>query len=137
MVLHRKLGRWLQPGGHADGDGDLLAVARREAEEETGLLGLQALDGVSGDPAPEPLPLDLDIHRIPARPTEPAHEHFDVRFLFRGTDRGESLKISEESEDLRWIPRARLGEFTGEESVLRLDRVAMGILKGARGSRRE
>src|SRR5579859_4895881 len=67
LTHHRKLGRWLQLGGHADGDTDLAQVALREAEEESGLVGL----------AVEPEPFDLDRHRIPARGTEPEHWHYD------------------------------------------------------------
>jgi ADP-ribose pyrophosphatase YjhB (NUDIX family) len=71
LTHHRKLGRWLQLGGHADGEGDLAAVALREAEEESGLSRLLV----------EPEIFDLDRHLIPARGSEPAHWHYDVRFL--------------------------------------------------------
>lgn len=71
LIHHKKLQMWLQPGGHADGEGDLAAVARREAEEETGLRDLKVLS-----PA-----IDLDIHSIPARGDEPEHLHLDVRFV--------------------------------------------------------
>lgn len=71
LLHHTKLDRWLQPGGHADGDGNLAAVALREAEEETGIDGLRVVT-----PA-----IDVDIHTIPARPGEPEHWHLDVRFL--------------------------------------------------------
>ena len=71
LADHAKLGRWLQPGGHSDGDPDTLAVALREAREESG-LDVRALDDAI---------FDIDVHRIPARGDEPAHLHFDVRFL--------------------------------------------------------
>src|SRR5690606_4020036 len=83
LVHHRKLERWLQPGGHADGEADVVAVAWREAVEETGLTGLRLLPG--GD---QIVPLDIDVHEIPARYDqqgnliEEAHEHHDIRFLF-------------------------------------------------------
>lgn len=71
LIHHKKLQMWLQPGGHADGEGDLAQVALREAEEETGLRDLQVIT-----PA-----IDLDIHSIPARGDEPEHLHLDVRFV--------------------------------------------------------
>jgi 8-oxo-dGTP pyrophosphatase MutT (NUDIX family) len=72
LVWHRKLGAWLQPGGHIESsDVDLIAAQRREIEEETGLTNLEWL-GL----------FDVDIHQFPARGAEPAHEHFDVRSAF-------------------------------------------------------
>ncbi len=71
LIHHKKLQMWLQPGGHADGEGDLSAVALREAEEETGITGLRVLR-----PA-----IDLDIHGIPERGDEPSHLHLDVRYV--------------------------------------------------------
>src|SRR5579859_1374523 len=73
VTHHRKLGRWLQLGGHADGDSDLARVALREAEEESGLTGLSV----------EPDVFDLDRHRIPARAQDPEHWHYDVRYVVR------------------------------------------------------
>jgi 8-oxo-dGTP pyrophosphatase MutT (NUDIX family) len=91
LTHHRKLGIWVQPGGHADGDGDLASVALREAEEESGLRGLQI----------DPQVFDLDRHRIPARGTEPEHWHYDVRFVVRATA-GEAFAVGDESHDLAW-----------------------------------
>ena len=110
LTHHRKLGLWLQPGGHCDGDPDTLSVALREAREETG-LEVRALDDAI---------FDLDVHPIPARPGEPAHYHFDVRFLVRaGHDR---FTVSEESHALAWVPANGLGALTGDASVLRMAR---------------
>lgn len=120
LMHHRKLGKWLQPGGHADGQSDLEAVARREAEEETGLTGLETIPGAMGL-----VPLDVDVHAIPARfdphgnPLEDAHEHHDVRFLLRAGN-GESLIINEESHELRWCLPEEVRTLTTEHSVLRL-----------------
>lgn len=93
LTHHRKLGRWLQLGGHADGDPDLARVALREAEEESGLGCLVV----------EPEIFDLDRHLIPARGEEPAHWHFDVRFVVRATG-SEAFAVGEESLDLAWRP---------------------------------
>lgn len=91
LTHHRKLNRWLQPGGHADGDADLRRVALREAREETGLRELVI----------EPAVFDIDRHRIPERPGEPAHWHYDVRFIVRaGAD--ERYTVSAESHALAW-----------------------------------
>lgn len=91
LTHHRKLGRWLQLGGHADGDPDLAAVALKEAEEESGLTDL----------AVEPAIFDLDRHAIPARGEVPEHWHYDVRFVVRATG-SEEFAVGEESLDLAW-----------------------------------
>ena len=120
LLHHGRLARWLQPGGHADGQSDIVAVARREVQEETGLTGLKLVGNGS-----EVVPLDVDVHRIPARHSvdgklwEPEHEHHDLRFLFVA-DPGQRLKISCESNDLRWFSRAEVGQVTDEPSVLRM-----------------
>jgi 8-oxo-dGTP pyrophosphatase MutT (NUDIX family) len=118
LTHHRKLGRWLQLGGHSDGQGDPRQVALREAREESGLERFGFLPDQR-----DPLPLDLDVHPIPAHGSEPAHLHLDVRFLLVAGP-GQDLRISEESKELRWFPRARLSEWVDEESLLRLERRA-------------
>lgn len=110
LTHHRKLNRWLQPGGHADGDPDVLAVALREGLEETGLESLAPIDGEI---------LDLDIHPIPARGDDPGHLHYDVRFLLRDTGTGDYV-VSEESHDLAWVALESLERFTDEVSMLRM-----------------
>ena len=108
LTHHKKLGRWLQPGGHCDGEPDTLAVAMREAEEETGLM-LQC-HGAE--------PIDIDIHDIPATRTEPAHQHFDVRYALGALS--ETYAVSDESHDLAWVRMEELARYTREESVVRL-----------------
>ncbi|QDT76047.1 NUDIX hydrolase [Lacipirellula limnantheis] len=120
LVHHRKLDRWLQPGGHADGQTDAAEVAMREATEETGLPQLR--HAATG---PEATPLDLDVHVIPARYDaagsliEDAHEHHDIRFLIIA-DGDLTPQVSEESHAVRWFTPAELQAVTDEESVLRL-----------------
>jgi 8-oxo-dGTP pyrophosphatase MutT (NUDIX family) len=112
LAHHRKLGRWLQLGGHADGDPDVRSAALREAREESGLTSLRfASDAI----------YDVDVHPIPARPGEPAHEHFDVRFAFEA-DPAEPLVTSAESHALAWIALCDLPAYGADESVLRLAR---------------
>lgn len=118
LVRHRKLGKWIQPGGHADGDADLLAVASREVREETGL-------------EPEPANgriFDIDIHRIPAAPGVPAHLHYDVRFLFVA-DPGAPLSLKrDECHEAAWMSRAeaRRRGIVLEPSVERMVTRALG-----------
>jgi len=116
LTHHKKLGRWLQLGGHADGETDPFRVALREAREESGLQDLTPLPG--GD---QLLPLDVDVHPIPAHGGEPAHLHHDIRYLLVAAP-GQLLRVSDESHDLRWVARERLLEFVTEESMLRMER---------------
>ena len=90
---HRKLDKWLQFGGHCDGDEDILRVAQREALEESGIEGLIVASA---------RPFDLDIHAIPAKDGEPAHDHFDVRFMFIAPENAQPV-VSTESHELRWF----------------------------------
>ena len=105
--------RWLQPGGHVEPhDADLLAAARREVAEEVGLFDL---------PLAVQAAFDLDVHRIPALGREPAHEHFDVRFLFRAQDR--ELRASEHgTETARWFALHELEAEGSDRSVQRAAR---------------
>jgi 8-oxo-dGTP pyrophosphatase MutT (NUDIX family) len=98
LLHHRKLDRWLQPGGHGDpGETTGEEVALREALEETGLRGLRL------HPA-APRPLDVDVHDIPARGREPAHEHLDLRYLVVAPDGGAIAPDLAELHDIRWVP---------------------------------
>jgi len=118
LTHHRKLGRWLQLGGHSDGDSDPRQVALREAREESGLARFRFLPATD-----DPLPLDLDVHPIPAHGGDPAHLHLDVRFLLVA-EAGQPLRASAESKELRWFERERLADQVDEESLLRLERRA-------------
>lgn len=121
LTHHRKLGRWLQLGGHCDGDGDPRQVALREACEESGLERFRFLPETT-----DPLPLDLDVHPIPAHGGEPAHLHLDMRFLLVA-EAEQELRVSAESKELRWFDRERLASYVDEESLLRLERRAREI----------
>ncbi len=114
QTLHKKLGRWLQLGGHCDGDANLARVALREAIEESGIAGL-GIDGLVIDP----VPIDLDIHVIPARAGEPEHLHLDTRFLVMAP-RGAREVASEESHDLAWFAPEDLSAISTDASVRRL-----------------
>lgn len=117
LLYHPFLQRWLQPGGHADGDPDLLEVATREAHEETG-LPFEAFQPVQLGNM-ERVPFDLDIHPIPARKKEPEHFHYDLRFLLTASP---DLKLQPESSEMKlaWLPLEQVEEYTDEESVLRM-----------------
>ena len=112
LTHHRKLDRWLQLGGHADGDPDLLAVALKEAREEGGITGLRVLS---------PEPFDVDQHWIPARADVPGHWHFDLRFLIEANPTEEVI-VSDESHDVAWVPLAKVAELNSHESMLRMVR---------------
>ncbi|MDF1824555.1 MAG: NUDIX hydrolase [Verrucomicrobiales bacterium] len=119
LTHHRKLNLWLQPGGHADGNADVMEVAMQEGLEETGLAALQ--------PVKRRI-LDLDIHGIPARKDEPSHFHYDVRFLLQQEGESDYI-VSEESHDLAWVPMEKLEEYTDEWSMRRMRRKALNWLK--------
>lgn len=123
LLLHAKIGRWLQPGGHADGEADLARVALDEASEETGLVDLRV-----AVPA-----IDVDVHVFDA-PSEPRHLHFDLRFLVVAPE-GADLIANHESRDLRWFARDQLAGLDLDSGTHRLfDRAKwmageLGLLK--------
>ena len=112
LLHHRKHDQWFQPGGHADGDADILRVSLREASEETGLdpSHIRLVD--------EAL-FDVDIHSIPASASGPAHEHIDIRFLVEADD---DLPIpgNDESHQVLWVPLAQVSRFNNNLSTHRM-----------------
>ncbi len=115
LTHHRKLNRWLQLGGHCDGDANLPGVALKEALEEGGIDGLRVAPGI----------IDIDIHSIPARPGEPEHLHLDCRFLILAPPGAEPV-ASEESHAVAWWPIAEVDALGVDDSVARLARLVPG-----------
>ncbi|MEQ9166714.1 MAG: NUDIX hydrolase [Fulvivirga sp.] len=121
LTHHRKLNRWLQLGGHADGESDIIKVSTAEALEESGLSSIKL---VSKDI------FDIDIHTIPARKSDPEHLHYDIRMLFTA-DENESFTISNESKDLGWIALDELESYSkNNESIFRMAEKTRRLLAG-------
>jgi 8-oxo-dGTP pyrophosphatase MutT (NUDIX family) len=116
LLFHRKLQRWLQPGGHVDGDANLAGAALREAVEETGIDDLVVVVE----------PLDLDIHEV-RPPGEASHLHLDVRYLVLAPP-GAVERGNHESEALRWVAVDELGTLDLDEGTVRL------VRRGLRGA---
>jgi 8-oxo-dGTP pyrophosphatase MutT (NUDIX family) len=112
LMHHRKLNRWFQPGGHCDGDNDPIAVAHREATEETGLTNIKLLNNDI---------FDIDVHLIPATTNVNEHYHYDIRFLFEALDT-DPLIINEESKNLAWVALNDVVNFNDSESIMRMTR---------------
>ncbi len=110
LMHHRKLDKWFQPGGHADGDSDVLAVAVKEAQEES---GIKAIEVVNSDI------FDIDIHLIPENSKEKEHFHYDIRFLLQ-VKSDEELSNNGESKELRWLDADDVIQLTEEKSVVRM-----------------
>ena len=111
LLHHRKIGKWLQLGGHVEIGADLLDEAIREVKEESGISA-------------SPLTLDIfdvDVHEVPEYLKEPAHLHYDIRFLLVANEH-QTLLRSAESNGLMWIQVENIANFTQEESVLRMVR---------------
>lgn len=122
LLLHAKVQRWLQPGGHADGDGNLARVALREAEEETGIAGLRVFT-----PA-----VDLDVHVFHnAIAAEPDHLHLDVRHLVVAPP-GAVAVTNHESDGVRWVPVDKIGDEDVDAGTVRMVRAAAAAMDALR-----
>ncbi|MFO0983648.1 MAG: NUDIX hydrolase [Planctomycetota bacterium] len=119
---HRKLGRWLQLGGHADGEHLVEQVALREAREESGMHTFELFIGGGAL-----VPLDVDVHLIPPHGGEPEHFHHDLRFLLIAAP-GQAIQVSAESLALRWFEMNALEQVAREPSLLRMGRKARAML---------
>ncbi|NNC79389.1 MAG: NUDIX hydrolase [Acidimicrobiales bacterium] len=115
LLFHTKLQRWLQPGGHADGEANLARVALKEATEETGIEGLEIVD-----PA-----IDLDIHNVAPPGREPVY-HYDVRFLLLAPVDAEPAG-NHESQDIRWAPLDSLDEYGLDDGHHRMIRAGLEV----------
>lgn len=118
LTHHAKLNRWLQLGGHADGDTNILQVALKEAKEESGLSDISPIASRV---------FDVDVHKIPEHKGVPEHYHYDVRFLFEA-DSEEEFVVSDESNDLAWIEMGSLPMMLQDESMLRMYKKAKIVL---------
>lgn len=110
LMLHRKLNIWLQPGGHCDGDEDVLRVAIKEAVEETGIINIEPISSEI---------FDIDIHLIPKRGEEPEHYHYDIRFMLQ-VKSDENYVLNHESKDMNWFCADVDSMPTCDESVIRM-----------------
>lgn len=110
LLHHKKLNRWLQPGGHSDGDEDLINVASKELEEETGLMHYSCSTDI----------FDIDIHQIPRKKDIPAHLHYDIRFSYIA-DKPDEFKKNHESIDLKWVNLEDVHDLcNNEKSIMRM-----------------
>lgn len=128
LTHHRKLDRWLQLGGHADGQWLVEEVALREAREESGLtrFDIIPINGIT-------MPFDVDVHVIPPRydacghEIEDSHEHHDIRFLMIAHS-DDDIRASDESHEIAWFTPEEVRQRTDEESVLRMLRKALELI---------
>jgi 8-oxo-dGTP pyrophosphatase MutT (NUDIX family) len=130
LVFHRKLSRWLQPGGHVEhADASAFEAALREAREETGIREFEA-------PLAETI-LDVDVHAIPARKSEPEHHHFDVRFLLTTEGAIDLAATDDPTRPIEWRSREDALAAGVDASLRRALEKARVVLSGvARGGRR-
>ena len=120
MTHHKIINKWLQLGGHANGENDLLKVALREAIEESGFQRFKVLDNTI---------FDLDIHRIPKVGSEPSHLHYDVRFLLEADPEKEQIIVSDESYDVAWFSIENVLILNPEKSIHRMVEKTLALLK--------
>ena len=119
MTHHKTINKWLQLGGHADGETDLLKVALREATEESGLHRFEILNKTV---------FDLDVHKIPKICSALSHFHYDVRFLLEADPEKEPIIVSKESYNVAWVPIENVLKLNSEKSIHRMVDKTMALL---------
>ena len=120
MTHHKKIGKWLQLGGHADDEEDLLKVSLREAKEESGLNNFVILSKEI---------FDMHIHEVPSIGSEPKHLHYDIRFLLEANPE-ESITVSDESYDVAWIELDKIQQINSEDSIIRMVKKTKTLYQG-------
>lgn len=112
MMHHKKLDQWFQPGGHADGESDIVRVALKETAEETGIDAshIKLVDNNI---------FDVDIHTIPAHGSDPEHQHIDIRFLIE-IDNELPVPGNDESHDILWIDLQNVSRYNRNRSTYRM-----------------
>jgi 8-oxo-dGTP pyrophosphatase MutT (NUDIX family) len=111
LMHHRKLNRWFQPGGHCDGDPDVLGVAMKEVWEETGVRTIPVNTAI----------FDVDVHLIPGKGKEAAHYHYDIRYQLEA-DSSQDIERNHEAREVRWVPLEEVVLYNSSESILRMVR---------------
>lgn len=116
LMHHRKLDKWIQLGGHCDGDPDILGVAIKEAQEESGISEIKPVNDRI---------FDIDIHLVPPINKDEAHYHFDIRFLLHAYKDDRVCK-NHESKALRWVRKDAMNIPSVSDSVRRMFRKIQG-----------
>ena len=111
LMHHKKLGIWLQLGGHCDGSSDVASVALKEAKEESGINEIELISNEI---------FDVDMHLVPACGGDHAHYHYDIRFISKVTSSNASVNMNDESLDLRWFSFETNNLPTQQRSIVRL-----------------
>lgn len=112
---HKNSVHWLQFGGHSDGNANSFEVAVREINEESGIFELKLISDKI---------LDVDVHVVAnnEKKKEPQHLHYDINFLF--VTNNKDFVISDESEEIKWIPISEMLSWLGgtSESKIRISK---------------
>jgi 8-oxo-dGTP pyrophosphatase MutT (NUDIX family) len=109
LIHHKKLNKWLQPGGHCDGSTDVIGTAFREAQEETGITPKLISEEI----------FDVAAHNIPAKGDEPSHIHYDMRYLFEANDTLPLVMEEGKANDIRWVPLEELEALVGDNDTFK------------------